>query len=172
MKYYLAIDPGKLGAYVVLDENRNVCEKGGLPLIGKEYDKVAIHQILIGRKYHHIGLEDPGIIQGASKSSVASLQRCVGMIEGMLVGLQIPHTLTKPKEWQKTMWANVTKQMKNSTTGKTQVVDTKATSLIAGLRLFPSENWKITNKGGASINYNDGMIDAALIAEYIRQMFK
>lgn len=174
MKYYLGIDPGKEGAYVVVNEDGEICEKGGLPLIGKgkEYDKVGIQQILVGRKYHHIGLEDPGIVFGASKSSVASLQRCVGMIEGMLVGMQIPHTLAKPKEWQKVMWKDVTKQTKASTSGKTQVSDPKATSLIAGMRLFPSENFKITNKGSVSMKYNDGMIDAALVAEYIRRIFK
>jgi hypothetical protein len=172
MRHYLGIDPGKLGAYVVINEDGDIVKKGGLPLIGKEYDKDAIRKILTDFDFHHIGVEDPGIIMGAGKSSVASLHRCVGMLEGMLVGLSIPHTLTKPKEWQKEMWKNVTKQFKLSTTGKTQVTDTKATSLIAALRLFPSENWKITNKGGVSVNHNDGMIDGALIAEYIRRTFK
>jgi hypothetical protein len=172
MKYYLGIDPGKQGAYAVVNEDGEICEKGGLPLIGKDYDKVGLYKILTGRKYHHIGLEDPGIILGAGKSAVASLHKAVGLIEGIMIGLQIPHTLAKPKEWQKLMWKDVTKQTKLSTSGKTYITDTKATSLIAGLRFFPSENFKITNKGGVSINYNDGMIDAALIAEYVRRIFK
>lgn len=173
MKYYLGIDPGKQGAYVVVDQDSNVIEKGGLPLIGKkEYDKKGIHMILDKYEYHHVGLEDPGMIQGAGKSAVAQLQRCVGMIEGMLIAKQMRYTLAKPKEWQKEMWKDVTKQMKMSTTGKTQVVDTKATSIIAGTRLFAREDWKITNLGNPSSNYNDGMIDAALIADYVRRLWK
>jgi hypothetical protein len=172
MKYYLGIDPGKLGAYAVMDEGGVICEKVGLPLLGSEYDKAAMRAILTGREYTHVGLEEPGIIHGTSKSSVASLQRCVGMIEGLLVGLQIPYSLIQPKEWQKKMWTNVKTQRKISTTGKTMVNDTKATSTLAVLRLWPSENWKITNKGNDSTKYNDGMIDAALIAEYVRQTYK
>lgn len=174
MKYYLGVDPGKTaGAYTILDENRKVIEKGGLPMVGKkEYDRVGLKAIFTKFPYDHVGLEDPGTILGSSKNAVASLHKGVGLMEGMLIGLGIPHTMCKPKEWQKQMWKDTTKQMKNSTSGKTQVVDTKATTTIATLRLFPNDNWKLTNAGNASINYHDGMMDAALIAEYVRQMYK
>lgn len=174
MKYYLGIDPGKTaGAYVIIDENRKVIEKGGLPMIGKkEYDKIGLRTLFTKLNFDHVGLEDPGTIFGSSKNAVASLHKGVGLMEGLLVGLGIPHTMCKPKEWQKQMWKDVTKQMKNSTSGKTQVVDTKATSIIAGTRLFPNEDWKLTSAGNPSKNYHDGMIDAVLIAEYVRQMYK
>lgn len=173
-KYYLGIDPGKTaGAYVILDEDRKVIEKGGLPMIGKkEYDKVGIKAIFTKFPYDHVGLEDPGTIFGSSKNAVASLHKGVGLMEGMLVGLGLPHTMCKPKEWQKQMWKDVTKQMTTSSSGKTQVVDTKATSIMACVRLFPNENWKITGLGNPSKNYHDGMTDGALIAEYVRQMYK
>lgn len=168
MKYYLGIDPGKQGAFVVLDENSNIVEKIGMPLIGKEYDKQGIKAILTKYDYHKIGLENPDVIFGVGKSAVASLSNCVGLIEGIMIGLSVPYILIKPKEWQKECWKHV-KVQKNSN-GKGN--DTKATSTSAAVNLWPNENFKITNKEGASINFNDGMIDGALVSEYVRRMFK
>lgn len=167
MKYYLGIDPGKAGAFVVLDENSNIVEKIGTPLIGKEYDKHGIISILTKYPYQKIGLENPDVIFGIGKSSVASLSNCVGLIEGMMLALNIPFLLIKPKEWQKECWKHVKTQKKPD--GKN---DPKATSIIAAVNLWPKENFKITNKGSSSVNHNDGMVDAGLIAEYVRRMFK
>lgn len=168
MKYYLGIDPGKQGAFVVLDENSNIVEKIGTPLIGKEYDKQGIKTILLSREFHKIGLENPDIIFGVGKSAVASLSNCVGLIEGIMIGLSVPYILIKPKEWQKECWKHVKVQKKADGKGN----DTKATSILAAVNLWPSENFKITNKGGASVNFNDGMVDGVLVAEYVRRMFK
>lgn len=168
MKYYLGIDPGKQGAFVVIDENSNVVEKFGTPLIGKEYDCQGIISILTKYQYERIGLENPDVIFGIGKSAVASLFHCVGLIEGMMLGLNIPFLLIKPKEWQKECWKHVKTQKKAD--GKTN--DTKATSIIAAVNLWPKENFKITNSGNASKNHNEGMVDAVLVAEYVRRMFR
>ncbi|WP_412464191.1 hypothetical protein [Flavobacterium mekongense] len=168
MKYYLGIDPGKQGAFVIIDENSNIVQKFGTPLIGKEYDRQSIKEILTSREFHKVGLENPDVIFGVGKSAVASLSHCVGMIEGMLIGLGISHVLVKPKEWQKECWKHVKVQKKSTGKGN----DTKATSTLAALNLWPSENFKVTNRGQSSINQNEGMIDGALVAEYVRRMFK
>jgi len=168
MKYYLGIDPGKQGAFVIIDESSNIIETIGTPLIGKEYDRQGIIEILTSREFHKIGLESPDIIFGVGKSAVASLSHCVGLIEGMMLGLNVPFLLIKPKEWQKECWKHVKTQKK--ATGKGN--DTKATSIMAAVNLWPHENFKITNIGNPSKNHNDGMVDAALIAEYVRRMFK
>lgn len=168
MKYYLGIDPGKQGAFVVMDENSTVIEKIGTPLIGKEYDRQAIISILNKYPYHKIGLENPDVIVGIGKSAVASLSHCVGLIEGMMIGLNVAFILIKPKEWQKECWKHVKTQKKVDGKGN----DTKATSIMAAVNLWPAENFKVTNKGGSSINHNEGMVDAVLVAEYVRRMFK
>lgn len=168
MKYYLGIDPGKQGAFVVIDENSNVVEKFGTPLIGKEYDRQGIISILTKYPYERIGLENPDIIFGVGKSVVASLSHCVGLIEGMMIGLGLAHVMIKPKEWQKECWKHVKTQKKAD--GKTN--DTKATSIIAAVNLWPKENFKVTNVGNPSKNHNDGMIDGVLVAEYVRRLFK
>jgi hypothetical protein len=168
MKYYLGIDPGKQGAFSIIDENSNVIEKIGMPLIGKEYDRQAIIGILTSREFHKIGLENPNVILGASKSSSASLANCIGLIEGMMIGLGIAFIMIQPKEWQKECWKHIKIQKKAGSKEN----DTKATSIIAAVNLWPKENFKITNVGNPSKNHNDGMVDAVLIAEYVRRMFK
>lgn len=165
----LGIDPGKQGAYCILNDKREIIEKGGLPLIGKEYDVNEIYKIISSCDY--VCVEDPGMIFGASKSAVASLRNCVGLLQGIAVGCQKPYSLIQPKEWQGLLWKNIPKQYKTSSSkeegGKPKkVVDTKATSTLAVTRLYPTEDFKLTNKGGVSKNYNDGMVDACLLACY------
>lgn len=169
MKYFLGIDPGKEGAFVITNEHAQIIEKIGMPLIGTEYDKVGIKNILLGREFVHVGLENPQHMFGGSKSSAVSLAGCVRLIEGMLFGYEIPHTMVRPKDWQNEVWKHVSKQYKAGTEKK--VVDTKATSMLAAINIWPIENFHITNKGSKSKNMNDGMIDAALISEYIRRMY-
>lgn len=170
-KYFLGIDPGKQGALVVIDENSKVVEMLGMPLVGNEYDKKTIVGFLKSYDFVHIGLENPSIIVSVSKSSVASLFKCVGMFEGFLMGLGISHSLVSPKVWQSEVWQNIKKQTKLTSDGKKKT-DTKATSTLAANNLFASTDFKVTNKLSVSKNYNDGMIDAALIAEYVRRKFK
>lgn len=167
MKYYLGIDPGKQGAFTVLNDNSEIIELIPMPLIGKEYNKQEIKNIITSRDFQKVALENPSVIFGAAKSSVASLMHCVGLIEGILIGTQTPHILVQPKEWQKECWKHVKIQKKPD--GKTN--DTKATSILAAINLWQKVDFKITNKGGKSTLYNEGMIDAALIAEYTRRLF-
>lgn len=167
MKYFLGIDPGKSGAFAIIDENANIIEMDALPLIGKEYDKQGIKSFLKCKEFAHIGLENPGIIFGVAKSAMVSLNGCVRLIEGIIFGLNLPHTLVQPKEWQKEMFKHVPSQKKAD--GKN---DPKATATLAAINIWPQQNFKFTNAGNPSKNYNDGMIDAVLIAEYVRRMYK
>lgn len=167
--YYLGIDPGKKGFFVVIDERGSLVEAIGIPQIGKEYDKRGIFDFFCKYDFGHIVLENPGIIQGTSKSSVASLQKCVSLIEGLLFSTSIPHSLVRPKEWQSLLWKNVPKQYKVGSDKKT--TDTKATSLLAAINLFPGVDFKITEKGNKSRNYNDNYVDAILLAEYGRRLY-
>lgn len=168
MKHYLGIDPGKSGAFTILNENSEIVEMIGTPLIGKEYNKQAIKAILTKHQYSHIGLENPGIIFGVGKSSMVSLSGCVRLIEGMLFALNLPHTLVQPKEWQRELWKHVPTQKKAGGKGN----DTKATSELAATNIWPQINFRITNAGNKSTKPNDGMIDAALIAEYCRRIYR
>ena len=168
MKYYVGIDPGKQGAIAIISENSEIIEKIAAPLLGNEYDKKTIVEILKSREFAHVGLENPGVLFGTSKSSHGSLQKSVGMYEGILAALEIPHSIIQPKEWQKECWKLVKIQKKSSGKGN----DTKATSALAASNIWPREDFKITNNGNKSTKYNDGFIDAALIAEYVRRIYR
>lgn len=165
-KYYLGIDPGKDGGFAIVDSNGKVIQLIPMPLIGKEYDKNRIVEILTEFEFEKIGLENPNVIFGVGKSAVASLMRCVGMLEGMLIGLDLSYILIQPKEWQKEGWKYVKVQKKSD--GKT---DTKATSYLAVSNLWPNVNFKITSKGNVSTKFHDGLVDASLIGEYVRRKF-
>lgn len=169
MKHFLGIDPGKEGFFVTIDQHGKLVEAFGIPQIGNEYDKKAILEYFTENEFQHIVLENPGMIFGASKSSVASLQKCISLIEGLLFASGKSHTLVAPKTWQATMWKHTVKQYKTGTEKKQ--VDTKATSLLAAMNLFPEVNFKVTKKGSASKNYNDNFVDGILLADYGRRMY-
>lgn len=167
MRHYLGIDPGKQGAFCIMDDQAEITQLIGMPLIGKEYDKKEIREILNSYSFSRVGLENPDIIFGVGKSAVASLSNSVGLLEGLLIGCEIPYILIKPKEWQKECWKHIKVQKKADGKGN----DTKATSALAAQNLFPATDFKRTNNGNPSKNYNDGFTDAALIAEYVRRTF-
>jgi hypothetical protein len=183
MEYrYIAIDPGKTGHIVVLNEDGQVTDEYPTPLIGREYDKQLMKDKL--NKYNegykvHVVLEDVHTTQMGGKSSNFDFGRGKGLWEMALMALSIPHTMVTPKVWQKEMWQGAKTQYK-VTTRKTKQgsvvkkIDTKLTSLIAAKMLFPNEQWFNvsikTNKPLSSIN--DGKVDAILMAEYCRRNFR
>lgn len=169
---YAAIDPGKTGAIVFVDELGDLYTHQSTPLIGREYDKESMHKILIQYNIDHIVLEDvhANIIGG--KASNFDLGRGKGLWEGLICGISAPMTMVPPKEWQKEMWMGVKKQYK--TGGKKKTVDTKATSLLAAKQLWPNQNWNcVSPKTGKVLSgIDDGLVDAALMAEYCRRKFR
>lgn len=167
MKYFLGIDPGKLGGFAIIDENMKIIEVRPTPLIGNEYDKKEIKEILISKPFHRIILEKPNIIFGVGKSAVASLMQCLGLYEGLLLGLNLPHTLVQPKEWQKECWKHIKAQKKGD--GKN---DTKQTSYLAAQNLWMDFNFKITKSGKEGSKIHDGIVDGLLLAEYGRRLFR
>lgn len=166
MKYYLGIDPGKEGAFVIVNQDSKIVEMIGMPKIGKDYDKQGIREILMKFNFDRVLIENPQMIPAVSKSAVASLNHCIGLLEGMCLGLGLEYLVVRPKEWQKECFKHVNLQ-KRPDGGN----DTKATSALASRNLWPRQDFRITNKGSASSKYNDGMTDAALLAEYGRRMF-
>ena len=174
---FVGIDPGKSGALVVLNSQGELMEIHVTPLIGKEYDKHKMAQILSGLQKFitHVALEDVHAIQGpAGNSSNFEFGRGKGLWEMALCALHIPHTMIQAKEWQKHAWEGVPKQTlptkRISKTGAAvEKVDTKATSLIAAKRLFP--HVKLTATERSSVPH-DGIVDALLIAEVCRRKFK
>ena len=81
----------------------------------------------------------------------------------------IPYTKVQPKKWQKQAWEGIPLIKKPSSTGKTQVTDTKAMSLIAAKRLFPKEDLRATERSKIP---HDGKVDSLLMANHCLRNFK
>lgn len=178
-KYYIGIDPGKTGSVAILDEDGRVFSLKDTPIIGKEYDKAEMIAILNKYENCHAVLEDVHATQMGGKVSNFDFGRGKGLWEMALMSLKIPHTMVKPKAWQKEMWQGVNIQYKptarrNKKGEPVKKVDTKATSLLAAKNLFPNQEFRnISDKTGKPLSsINDGLVDAILMAEYCRRKFK
>lgn len=169
---YVGIDVGKTGAIVMLDDNGTIFGIN-LPLIGRDYDKKAMVDYIRPHLpfVKFLAIEDVTATQMGGKVSNFDFGRGKGLVEGLAAFLGIRHELVKPKAWQKEVWT-AQKIMKPG--AKKPTVDTKATSLKTAQMLWPDQEWNnISEKTGAVLStVNDGLVDAALIAEYCRRKFK
>ena len=113
-----------------------------------------------GKNKTYFALEDVHSLPGVSAKANFSFGENKGEYRGMLVALELPYMEVQPKVWQKVAWEGVP-LMKNSK-GRT---DTKAMSLTAAKRLFPNESFLATSRSSVP---HDGLVDAALIAYYLK----
>lgn len=166
---FIGIDPGKDGAIAVLNDVGEVILVSKSPQIGSEFDSHGmshlIEQFYLNEKYNlvHVVLEDIHATHIGGNTSSFTMGEGKGLWRGILSALSAPFSLIQPKEWQKRIWVNTLKQYKLSESGKTQVVDTKKTSLLVCKHLFPKQNLLASSR---SKNTHDGIVDALLIAYY------
>jgi len=155
----LGIDPGKKGGLVVLDSAGKLSQKHAMPMIGKEVDFTRLGDLFKNwarpGRIDHAFMEKVGTNPIFSRAASFEFGRMVGVLEATLAYGGIPTTQVPPKVWQKAVHAGVTKEK-----------DPKKRSLIAADRLFPGADFR------ASLSCrkpHDGIVDAALIAEYGRR---
>lgn len=95
-----------------------------------------------------------------------------GAIQGIVVAAGYPHTLVQPKKWQKEIYQGIPeirkppvmiKKGKMAGQMKKGNLDTKAMSLLAAKRLFPTLDLRASERCKKA---HDGIVDALLIAEY------
>lgn len=183
MKYYVACDVGLTGGIVVLDENSKIHYKkamdDGLIKADSTPDVKKIYAII----HHfeklgdvHFVLERFAGFHGISKKGVASLERQGGKIYGMIELMDVPHTASLPKNWQKVICGDTKQYDKTSYVRtdrkdedgkwiKKKVIkkDTKRIALVTVNRLFPKEKWL---RNSRCTTPHDGLIDACLLALY------
>lgn len=174
MKYFIAADPGKKGAIVVIDSNNQILT-AQTPLVGGEIDTHQISKFLNsfeGDK--HAVIEDVHSIFGVGAKANFQFGRALGILEGIICTLGIPFTKVSPKEWQKEMWQGIkpieVPTLKKNKDGSVKYkTDTKATSLICVKRLYPDVNLLPTER---SKKPSDGIVDALLMAGYCKRKFQ
>lgn len=150
---YIGIDPGLDGGIAVLDENIWVST---LPVVlaGKKrnMDEQQMHNILVP----FTGLDSLVTIElvsarpGQGVTSMFRFGTGWGFLRGICVGLGLPYQMVRPQEWQKVM-------MKGQP---------KGSEYLVASRLWPGIDWR---KSDRAKKPHDGMVDAALIAEYSRR---
>jgi len=166
-KGYIGIDIGKKGAIVYQHPDGRI-EAYVVPMIKDEVDYAFMYDIiqLMNAKHYenynchpHMIFEKLGVIFGSSKITAFSMGHQSGAIEMMAIALRIPYTKIPAKQWQKEMFTGVEEI---TITGKT-TRDTKAMALVAAKRLFPGQDFTLTERATKA---HDGMVDALLMSEY------
>lgn len=182
--YVLGADPGKHGGIVLL----NINDMSDMLLFPT---KVKEGRIDIEHTYHSLlpyldnivcaVKEEIHAIFGSSASSTFEFGAADGMLESLLRMLSLmsktkfPIYTVQPKSWQSVAWKGVelvkgdpimdktTKKQKVTKKGELRFkTDTKATSMVAAHMLFPKVNFVPPR----CRNEHDGLIDAALIANW------
>lgn len=163
-KTYIGIDPGSKGFIAVMhpDDTREYCS-----LQDCDYHDIALFLKNIKTVCEEscvCCMEEIHAILGSSAKSTFSFGETFGVLQGLLIALEIPYHLVPPKTWQKEIWISHDKVVK-SYCGK-KSTDNKATSINAARRLFPTEDFRRTSK---CKNVDDNKCDATLICEYGRR---
>jgi crossover junction endodeoxyribonuclease RuvC len=157
----LGIDPGLSGALAFFHVEKGHLSIVDMPTVEVIRNNKKKNEINAGALAHiikvaqaedtiHATLERVGAMPGQGVTSMFSMGRSVGIIEGVLATLEIPVTITAPKSWQK--MANVR--------------DGKDGSRLRATELFPAYAGLFARKK------DNGRSDAALIAWAGLQMAK
>ena len=127
----IGIDPGKKGGLCALDGRGEIISAIPMPdVLAQTVDWFDEH-LDWGDPNHgnvHVFIEQVGAMPGQGVTSMFTFGKGYGELIGLVAGLQIPYTLVRPKEWQKTYW----------TARKGQ--NTKLKALEALSRLYPDQN--------------------------------
>ena len=154
MKSWIGIDPGQTGGVAYLDGDGTLLDVVPMPVHDKEVVATQLSQILklwlSDNEYATFGcaIEQVGSMPGQGVASTFKFGKSFGIALGVVGSLGIPMIRIRPQEWKKTMGLS----------GKD-----KAASLGLASELWPSHgvHWKLKK--------NDGLADAALIAEAARR---
>lgn len=179
-KVYIGIDPGKNGGIVRISYSGIFMSKHLIPKIGNDIDIQAFYKLFMDLKEEielndyqvHVCIESVHSIFGTSASSNFTFGYVVGIIDTIVIANNLSYSKVQPKEWQKSIWleSEIERESgKKDKNGKLKPgkIQTKLTSLKACKRLFPNIDFRATDR---SKIFHDGLIDAALIAEYCRRM--
>lgn len=162
-KSFCGIDPGANGGIVVQRDNEIYL----YPLI--DYPDTAdladlLYQIKAEHPHIVAAIEEVHAIFGSSAKSTFNFGKNFGILTALLCAVKIPYVFVQPKDWQSTVWCTSDKIY--SIAINKRKIDTKATSLKAAKRLFPTVDFRRSSRCKKE---NDGLVDAILISEYAKR---
>ena len=163
--YFIGIDNGLDGGVVVLSASGAIVRTEVMPVNkigkGRMIDITELARILNDYPVATV------ICEEASKHSPGKMALCstwftYGQIVAMLkLHLHRYQTIT-PQTWQRVFWTK-------SKVADGQSYDTKSAALEAAKKLWPEQDWLASAR---SSKPHDGMVDAALIAEFGRRLLR
>jgi crossover junction endodeoxyribonuclease RuvC len=147
----LGIDPGKLGAAVLLHDNGQIAEIWDAPIIKigtkRVYDATAMADIFIGLTGHptHVAIEKVGARPKQGVTSMFQFGLGCGLWQGMIALARLPVTFYTPQAWKKGVLAGMPPG--------------KGASLVRAKQLWPTCT-------GFNRAKDEGRAEAALIAHH------
>lgn len=141
---YIGIDPGISGALAILDGDKVAV----IPFDERAY--IENLRICAIEGSCVCCLEKVGSMPKQGVASTFKFGTNFGMIQGILMAMDIPFELVTPQKWKKEF----------------SVTADKNTSIAVAKRLFPQANLKRTER---CVKEHDGMAEALLMAEYARR---
>lgn len=155
---YLGIDPGKLGGFCLLNESGGIEETHKMPMIGKEYDMMALSQIfelsamnISCNIFIETGIPMPGL--GSKQSWGNGYSHGVLHMAASFYGFE----LIRSQDWQKGIPGRTT--MIKGKPVKLKSADWKKRLIAYAIQLEPS------------LPKHSGICDAYLIARYGRMKY-
>jgi hypothetical protein len=181
---FLGCDPGKSGCFTIYDPQLHEFDfyfmpyhkvpsgkklKSGKDEMKDEFHPAGFRDLIleIHKKYKDCkimaAIEDNGGRQGWSAQNNWEFGHVTGLQELSLIMLKADIEFVRPAKWQNYMYKNYQKVMVPSSTGKSMVNDTKATSALVAQQIEPSINFAKTER---STTIPDGKTDSFLICLY------
>jgi len=164
-QYFVGIDPGLTGALVVLDTYGTLAGWTRMPVLryGKhrELDPQGIIDFLpypIGKC--EVAIEEVHAMPNQGVTSMFRFGQGFGILHGIISSRGITPHRPRPQEWQR--WAFSADRTWATPCGKAE--GTKAKAVAAAVANWPSLERPL------AVKLNQGVADAALLAEYIRAM--
>ncbi len=156
---FMGVDPGKLGAIVTVNEAGVLLFVQRQPLVGglsgKEESLTEMNEIIRHQKPDLVTVEHIQAGPVMSKHASVSLGKSLGRWEGLVAAREIALQTVRPKAWQKIVG-----------TERIGAKDIKSACTACALNLWPS-----VLGGLLKVKRNQGMADAALIAEWSRRQW-
>ena len=188
---FIGVDPGKSGFFTLYDPLNDSLvfyampthkvETGTALKSGKPETKVEFHpegllEIVLdirnqypADEYKFIAaIEEVNGRQGWSAENNFNFGHTAGLQLFTLILLRAQIEFVRPQKWQSMMYQGFQKVMVPSSTGKTKVHDTKATSAIVSATLRPDIDFRRTERAK---NIDDNKTDSFLIAMYSYKTF-
>ena len=157
MRNYIGIDPGLDGGIAILPNDGTAIELIKTPVIGgRDYDIQEMKKILREFNPFFVVIENQISMPGQGLTSTLQTGKGFGIWLGLLAALEVPHQVVSARQWQIQIY-----------TGISSKLETKEKSVIAAKRLFPSADFRKSDRARVA---NDGLTDAACIAEYARRL--